>query len=400
MFQPLISSHCRLYSEAARTQTAGIILHRYIFRQVLLATIIAVGLFVFVLVAGNILREVLGLLASGRLGWGLFAYLLAILIPGVIPYALPLGLLFATLLVLGRLSAQSEILAMKAAGLSLWRICAPILLLAVLGTVLAVIIGFYYAPLADSTYRQTLANIVRQDPIRFIQPRTFIDDFPGFVIYVDSREGGQLRDFSIWEFGDDGKAQNFVQAETGEFTYAEEEDAIILTLRDGTGEKRSTDDPENFLQHIPVANFESLSLRLPLEKILGQREGSQKLSLMTLDQLLAQRRDYLNAEQADAPEAFEKRIEVQTALQKKLAFSFSVLSLCIFAIPLGIKASRSETYANFAIALALAMSYFMLTIVVSWLEKRPALRPDLLIWLPNFIFQALGFTLLWRANRH
>ena len=93
-------------------------------------------------------------------------------------------------------------------------------------------------------------------------------------------------------------------------------------------------------------------------------------------------------------------MDVQIAIQKKIAFSFSVLSLCIFAIPLGIKASRSETYANFGISLALAMAYFMLTIMISWTEKNPALRPDLLVWIPNLIFQFFGFFMLWRANKN
>ncbi len=360
----------------------------------------AVGLFVFVLVAGNAMREVLGLLASGRLGWGLFAYLMAILIPGVIPYALPLGLLFATLLVLGRLSAQSEILAMKAAGLSLWRICAPILLLAVLGTALALIIGFYYAPLADSTYKRTLANVIREDPIRFIQPRTFISEFPGYVIFVDSRDGGQINDVKVWELNEAQMVQKYLTGEYGTFEYDTERDSIILTLFNVKGELRDDDDPEDFSVHPPVANSEKASFKLSLEEILGKRDSSRKLSLMTLDELLALRQDYAAEEQAGDAEGFTKRIEVQSALQKKIAFSFSVFSLCVFAIPLGIKASRSETYANFAIALALAMAYFMLTIVISWVDKQPALRPDLLIWIPNFIFQALGFGLLWRANRH
>ncbi|WOO43745.1 LptF/LptG family permease [Rubellicoccus peritrichatus] len=368
------------------------------FRQVLLATVIAVGLFVFVLVAGNAIREVLGLLASGRLTWADFGYFLAILIPGVVPYALPLGLLFATLLVLGRLSAQSEILAMKAAGLSLWRIAAPILLIAILGTGLALIIGFYYAPLADSTYKKKLTNIVRNDPLRFIQQRTFIKDFPGFVIYVDSRSGNELRDFYIWELTEDGKVHIFVQGARGNINYSEEDDAIILTIIEGTGEQRKADDAENLQDTIPVVSYENASVSLSLDRILGSEEQNQKLSLMTLDELLDKRRLAIQAPSSD--ESLTEQMNVQVAIQKKVAFSFSVLSLCIFAIPLGIKASRSETYANLGIALALALVYFMLTIMISWTEKTPSVRPDLLLWIPNFIFQAFGFYMLYRANKH
>ena len=74
--------------------------------------------------------------------------------------------------------------------------------------------------------------------------------------------------------------------------------------------------------------------------------------------------------------------------------------MVVLAVPLGIKASRSETFANLAIALALAMSYYMMTVLISWLEKYPHTRPDILIWLPNFLFQGVGTILIWRASRN
>ena len=74
--------------------------------------------------------------------------------------------------------------------------------------------------------------------------------------------------------------------------------------------------------------------------------------------------------------------------------------MVVLAVPLGIKASRSETFANLAIALALAMSYYMMTVLISWLEKYPGLRPDILIWIPNIIFQFVGTVLIWRSSKN
>ncbi len=74
--------------------------------------------------------------------------------------------------------------------------------------------------------------------------------------------------------------------------------------------------------------------------------------------------------------------------------------MVVLAVPLGIKASRSETFANVAIALALAMTYYMMIVVISWLEKYPHTRPDLLIWLPNIIFQITGSILIYRSSKN
>ena len=74
--------------------------------------------------------------------------------------------------------------------------------------------------------------------------------------------------------------------------------------------------------------------------------------------------------------------------------------MVVLAVPLGIKASRSETFVNLAIAVALAMTYYMITVFITWLENYPQLRPDLLIWIPNFLFQGVGAVLIWRASKH
>ena len=74
--------------------------------------------------------------------------------------------------------------------------------------------------------------------------------------------------------------------------------------------------------------------------------------------------------------------------------------MVVLAVPLGIKASRTETFANLAMAVALAMSYYMMTVVISWLEKYPHMRPDILIWAPNLLFQAVGTILIWRSSKN
>lgn len=394
-------------------KNAATLINRYIFRQVFFTTLAAVGIFVFVLVAGNLVKgQIADLLASGRLGIGLFAYLTAILVPGVVPYALPAGLLTGVLLVLGRLSAQNEITALKSAGISLWRICAPIFLIGLMGTVFACMIGFYYAPLADTAVKRILSNVVRADPLRYIEPRVFIKDFPGFVIYVQERRGDQLHQLHLWEVNDQRQIVREVNARWGEVEYDPDTGNIQMTVYDGTAEARNTSDPENFTENRPILSFDKAEFALSLEQILGTREVHRKLSFMTLQELLDLRSETLKplpamliAEGGEALAAheqkmFSERIRIQYTIQEKIAFSFGVLSLCCMAIPLGIKASRTETMANFVLAVVLFIVYYFGLTMVSWLRDYPHWRPDILVWLPNLIFQILGLYFLRRANQH
>ena len=95
------------------------LLDRHIFKSVLLTCAGAVGLFAFVLMLGNLVRDLLPYLLSGQLPVATFLSLVWMLVPAVAIYALPMGMLTGVLLTLGRLSADSEITAMRAAGLSL-----------------------------------------------------------------------------------------------------------------------------------------------------------------------------------------------------------------------------------------------------------------------------------------
>jgi lipopolysaccharide export system permease protein len=108
----------------------------------------------------------------------------------------------------------------------------------------------------------------------------------------------------------------------------------------------------------------------------------------------------LDKEAASGEPMSEARVKIQVHIQKNFALAFSVFSLAVFGVPLAIQVGRKETYANLGIALIIAMTYYFLIIMVSWLEDVPALRPDLLIWLPNLVFQGIGFWMIYRASRH
>jgi lipopolysaccharide export system permease protein len=222
------------------------------------------------------------------------------------------------------------------------------------------------------------------------------------VIYMGDREGSLMKDFWIWELDDEKRVKLFLRAKEGEIDYDKEGNALVLTLRDGTAEQRDEGDPEALAdQSMRSLFFGELPIELPLGKIFG--EGSKRRARtkeMTFAQLMA-KRDLALAAEAEAGEGMSKsRMKVQMHLQKNFAMAFSVFSLAIFGVPLAIQVGRKESYANLAIALIIAMTYYLLVIAVSWLEGVPALRPDLLVWLPNIMFQAVGFYLIQRANRH
>ncbi|MDR2845570.1 MAG: LptF/LptG family permease [Puniceicoccales bacterium] len=381
---------------------------RYMFGQVAVSVLLAVGLFVFVLTTGVLFKEVFPYLSRGAIGWGQFFEVLALLIPGALPHALPMGVLTGVLIVLGRMSAQNEILAMRAAGLSLWRIVSPIFLVAAIGVVVSVLINFEHAPRANNTYKRILTETAFTDPSRLIAPGEFAR-FKNHVIYAGGRTGDLIHNVWVWEFNENGQAVRIMQAETATLSIAnttggDANDTFQLIIHNAMTEEFNRKAPEDFSEPLRTVKADRLPISDTFENLwgrAGERGKEKKLRHHTFGELMAARNAVLDVKAADGTDAtalFTKRIAYQLQIQSNLASALGILSMTMLAIPLGIKTSRSETLVNIAIALALALSFYVLTVLVSWI-KDPSLRPDILVWLPNFFYQGVGGWLLWRATR-
>lgn len=380
-------------------------LTRYLSKAVLVTSLSGILVFVFILITGNAMRDILGLLAEGYIPLSLFGELVALLVPYAISFAMPLGVLIAILLVMGRLSANHELTALKAAGISIFSIAAPVLFVALCGSLLAAYINAIHAPAARASYRAILNDLVRTDPLRFIVPRTFIHDFPGYILYVGEKDEGRMKQFWLWELDNQKRAVRLLRADEGSFAFDAKQDALILTLKDGFTELRDPKDPDNLKEIQPTLSFRDARIRLPLANLLGGANKPRKLKDYTFRELLDRRMEAGDLLATSPPgdaaaEARKDYHQLQYYISRHFAMAFSVFSLALFAVPLGIRVGRTETYANFTLALVIAMAYYFSLILIGWTEDKPHLRPEFLVWLPNITAQALGFLLLWRAARH
>jgi len=383
------------------------ILDRHIFRSILTTALAAVALFAFVLAAGNIIRDLLGPLLSGQLPVMSFGRLVLLLIPFVAYYALPLGMLTGVLLTLGRLSADSEITAMRAAGMSLPRIARPALVLAVLGTALALWVNFQSMPWARVQYHKELAIAIRANPLSYLRPKTFIREFPGYVVYVgsmdaDSRDGSNVRDFWMWQLDSERRVVRFIRAESGRVEYDEATNDFIVTLANARVDEHDHKALDDFTQPMRINTFGQIDpVRLSLSKYFGSESVHQKPDWMTYGELVALKD---KVEHEAVPAGGEKQhlrslLKIALTFQGKINMALAVFAFAFVGVPLGIKVSRRETSANLGVAVILALAYYFLIVVVGWLHQHPEYRPDLLLWAPNLIFLSIGAWLLRRLDR-
>ncbi len=378
------------------------LLDRYIFKSVLFTCAAAVGLFAFIVLVPNIARDLLAYVLAGQLSAMVFGKLMFLLVPLAITYALPMGLLTGVLLTLGRLSADHEITAMRAAGLGLPRLTVPVLLLGAFGAGLGLYFNFDSMPRARVEYHRELAEAVRANSLSFIEEKTFIRKFPGYIVYVNEKSGAELKDFWLWELDDQKRVTRLVRAASGHLEYDNDDNTLVLTLTHAQVETRDAKNPESFADTSPIISFEkSEPVRLSLERFFKPGSVRVKPDWMTFSQLRAERARLAARvpPPGEAKEFARDRMKVELVYQDKFNTALAVFSLALIGIPLGIKVSRRETSANFGVALLLTLGYYLLTVAVKALDRHPEYRPDILLWVPNLMIIGLGMWLFTRIEK-
>ncbi|MBI3882323.1 MAG: LptF/LptG family permease [Verrucomicrobia bacterium] len=359
-------------------------LHRYLAGQVLATLLMTVMVFTFILLLGNVLREILTLLVNGRVSLWLVAKAIVLLIPYVWVFALPMGMLTAALLTFGRFSADQELTAVRAAGVSLVSLVSPVLLLSVALAALSALFNLQLAPMCRVAYKEMVERLAKERPLMLLQEGRYVKDLPGKVIYVGKITGNELHDVMYNELDTNGVTKLYLTAARGTVQVDETNRVIVLRLIDPLGGQYQGPKLE------PLGRYEWIDRTIPFPtQNLTTREP--KISEMSFAQLRVKIRELEQANVDPTP--------ALVSLHRMVSFSFASIGFTLVGIPLGIRAHRRETSFGIAIALLLVLVYYSFIILAQALETKPQFAPHLIVWLPNFLFQAIGAVLLWRANR-
>lgn len=381
-------------------------LHLYLLRQCLATLSLTVMVFTFVLIAGNLLKEVLGLLVAGQVSVFLVIKSLLLLIPWVMAFALPISMLMSGLMVFGRFSADQEYTAARSAGISLIALITPVIGLAVLMTLLCAWFNLQISPSSRVAYKQIfeeqLSNLAA-----YIPEGRYVDFTDDFVLYVSKVRGSQLHKIRFYQF-EKGKKILDVFAQSGKLIRQEDgssirlilEEARVLTLMSGSNSLLSEAEPGKEVaaesgnaqeEWLPLYLDEYETEEIPLKT--SKSKHSTSISDMTLSQMIA---GLKNARlQGLDPRPYIKEIHHQ------VAFSFACISFILVAIPLSLKTQRRETNISLALALIVLLVYYSFFILGDALVETssPSLHLWILYWIPNFLFQGGGLYMIWRSNR-
>jgi len=357
------------------------ILDRYIVREVFRHALLGIAVFTFVFFVPQLVRLMELFVRHTGSGSQILELFLCIF-PSVLTFTLPMAVLIGVLLGLGRMSADSEIIALTALGIGRRRILLPVGVLASAGAVVTLCMTLWLGPVAWHRYRTLETELVASQISFAVQPRVFDERFPKLVLYVNdvSASGTQWHGVFLAEAGGENGSQ-LTLAENAIVIAEPKEGKLELHLKGGTTHEFSREDPDRY----SVTAF-------------GQSDWPIEVNGL----VPAQPRQVSNAERSmrelvrtDDAGWREARVE----FHRRLAFPVACLVFALVAVPLGAQPRRGGRAAGSLLAVILIASYYLLTVIGAGLARQGEVSPFVGIWGANILLAVLGLALLPRMEQ-
>lgn len=364
------------------------LINRYILREIAVPFCMILFVLTFVLLMGKIL-QVMDLMINKGIGFVDIARLMLFLMPSFLMFTIPISLLIAILIGLGRLSGDNEWTVLKMSGISLYRLSLPVAFAALTAFLMTLATTVFLVPYGNLASKALLFEMARQKASIGIREKVFIDDFQGILLYAeripvngDFLEGVLISDSRI-----SGEPSTIVARRA---YLVSNPDTMVITLRLENG---STHMVDAALKRYRKMDFRFYDVRLDLAPSIAGKKGAEAKSSteMSLAELTAVLRNRGVAEEALRELAIE--------LNKKLTIPVSCLVFALIGMPLGIRAHRSVRSRGFTIGLLLVLVYYLFRLSGEALVETGRLSPIIGTWTPNVIFAGAGLLLFSLSAR-
>ena len=365
------------------------ILQRYVFGSFLTSFFLAFLVLSFVLTIG-LMVQIVSYILSG-VPMGLVGRFALVCFPETMQWTIPLALLVSSVLVFSRLSADSEIAAMRACGVNLLSVMRWHLVFAASMTLLGLFINNEIVPRGHEIRRSLARRITVGSGLELLEPGRVIDDFPKMKIYFSSREGNWLHNLIVL----DQSNPKFDREITAKKALISSEGRdLCLDLYN------LTVDPMDEA-HPGMARAARYQHRI--EKVLksGKYKRKEKdFRFLEMMSAISDAKKTVEMAKGSTRKGSEKYLakrelsDIQTELQKRWVFAFASICFVLVGAPLGIRAQRKESSIGMAISLGVALSYYMIIILMSSLSKDFRAQPEFLIWIPVLVCMLLASYLI------
>ena len=357
------------------------LLDRYIAREVVSHGILGLAVFTFVFFVPQLVRLMdLVVRHTGSI-WTVALLFLCTIPPGL-GFTFPIGVLVGVLIGLGRLSADSEIVALHASGISLRRLLVPIGIVALVATGGTLLTTFWLSPMALRTVGRLEQQLLSSQAPFSVQPRVFDERFPHLVLYVQDVEAAATRWRGVF-------LVSSAQSATPSITIAQEAQVVPgseqhqIELHLGTGSIHEYDPKEP--GHYNVTTFGQSDI--PID-VSTSASGPRNVALSDAEQSVSSLWNDQGSNWRDA------RVE----LHRRIAFPAACLVFALLGVPVGVRPRRGGRATGLLLTLILIGAYYFLFVTGAHMAQQGSVAPWAGIWGANIAAIFVGLIFLFRIE--
>jgi lipopolysaccharide export system permease protein len=358
------------------------LLYRYLAQEILVPFFLGLIAFNGILFVGRLLN-LASLMVTSNIPLVTMLKLLLHLLPTFSLITIPMAFLLAVLLAFGRLSGDSEIIAMKAAGISLHQLLPPVLVLAALGTALTLVIALYVLPTSSRSFKTLLNGAIQHGASMAIREGVFNDRINGVVLYCTAfdSERNTMRGILIQDERNQREPLT-IFASSGSLTPDPTGATLAVALHDGSIHSYKG------TQDYRLVSFNRYTMQIPITRGKGPVHDEDD---MTLGELLAN----LRARTGSSKQQRDMAIE----LHNRFAFPAACMIFAFIGMALGIQNQRTGKGSGFTLSVAVFVAYYIVLSIGKTMVQNGVLPPGIAMWLPNLLFLCLGITLFQLTAR-
>lgn len=369
------------------------LIDRYICREVVSHALLGLVVFTFVFFVPRLV-QLMDLVVRHSGGFGTVTLLFLCTLPPALAFTLPMAVLVGVLIGLGRMSADSEIVALHAAGVGLRRLLVPIGFVALAGTCITLATTFWLSPASLRTLRRLEDKLLSSQASFSVQPRVFDERFPHVVLYVQDVEAAATRWRGVFlatsgvvgfrSAGDSHPGSN-------EFAVTTAENAFIMSgptegqiqLHLGSGSTHSYD--PRYPNRYNVTTFGEndipvdISAATTAAKNTPLSTAERPTSALLID---------------NGPNWRESRIE----FQRRIAVPAACLIFALLGVPIGVRPRRGGRAAGLILALVLIGGYYFIFVYGIHMAELGRVSPWLGVWAADVVTAVVGVFFLSRIE--
>jgi len=360
-------------------------LYRYIINEIWPTFLVSLLVFIFIMVAAQML-SITELIVTRGVGITQVLGMVLYILPDILTFALPAVTLMAVVVAFLRLSADSEIIALKSSGISLYQMLPPVAAFAFAVFLIGLGISLFAAPWGNRSFKDLLFSIAESRADLGIKERVFCEPFDHLVFYVNhfDRKERMLKDVFVVDRRDE-KVTHTIVADEGYILSQPEQRTITIFF--GKGTIFAVDKDMNAARTI---QFNTYGLTIGLKDVMKDLASRQKAPHeLSVGNLVDEIRKL--------PPGDIQRSRMLRELLEKVSIPLAVIFMGIIGVPLGAQLRARGRTAGIGVSLAVFSTYYICLMIVRSICSSGAVPPALGICVPDLFLVAIMIYLLRRA---